>query len=223
MKLSATKIQTYEECPLKFKYIFVLQLMQKDSVALEVGTAYHKALEEYYKNGYEYAINNISTNVTKDLIIKMLDKYLQNPVNGDIINSEQFFSLEYDGVEFTGKIDREDTDKIVEYKSTSLDYKDEQCKGVQANMYSYAVFRLTGVKKDVVYSITNKKKLDSKKYKSQIITVKADELDYSKFEEKLKKIDTLIKNKDFKHNPGTHCYFCPFGRKSGTGNCVYSL
>lgn len=71
MKTSASRLKVYNVCPLQFKYSYILKLLQLESEALLIGSAYHKALEEYYKT---------TAQPTAVALQKMLKKYLENPI-----------------------------------------------------------------------------------------------------------------------------------------------
>ena len=224
MNLSATTIQCYLDCPRRYYFSYVVGLMQRDNRALEIGKAYHSILEIINEYSLNEAIKRVCSDMPEsDMIKRMVEVYLQNPVNGVVVDREKKFKLFIDDIPVVGKIDRVDEDKILDYKTTSVDYKYEDCLGIQTDIYIWAMEVLTGVRYPFVYSIVNKKKLESKKYKAQILTV--DLKDYSK-ENTIKTIkDTYakIKAKEFSPNPGSQCFFCPFGRKNGTGNCEHSL
>jgi CRISPR/Cas system-associated exonuclease Cas4 (RecB family) len=224
MRLSATSIDAYQTCPKRFYYTYVLGLLQRDSTPLKLGKSYHSSLEKLEEYGLEESTKRACEDgVDLELLRKMVETYLKNPVAGNIVEREKYFKLTAGDVEVSGKIDRIDEDKIVDYKTTSTDYKYEDCLGIQTDIYIWAMEELTGVRYPFVYSIVNKKKLDSKKYQAQII--KVDVADYNKENllKTIKEVDTKIKNKEFEPTPGKHCFFCPFGRMYGTNNCKASL
>jgi len=49
LRLSATALETYRECPRRYWYAQVLKLPEEDSIALAFGDGMHKALERFHK------------------------------------------------------------------------------------------------------------------------------------------------------------------------------
>lgn len=246
MILSATSYNTYKECPLKFKYTYIYKLFQPQSNALEIGSAYHLMLE-LHSNGIsdqvaverafeitsKCIIENPKTDKelknnylsSKDGLRAMLDKYKENPVVGNIISREQFFRLtEKDiGVDITGKIDREDDDKTIDYKTTSKDYKEENCKDVQSRLYTFYRWHRDGKIFPFVYSVLNKDKINNPKYKPQKITINYTEDEIKFIPREFKEVNDKIINKEFAPIIGACCYMCQWGRKSGCNVCKHSL
>ena len=58
---------------------------------------------------------------------------------GEMVETEQKETFDIPGtdIKVTVIIDRKDTDKIIDYKTTSVDYKVEDCKNIQSLLYVY--------------------------------------------------------------------------------------
>ncbi len=212
MKTSASKLKIYKTCPLQYRYTHELGFLQPISEAMLLGLAYHKAIENYYQ----------SNQLPNDDVLKpMIQKYLENPVKGIPVENEKVIKFDFEDISIKAIIDRLDEDKIVEYKTSSFDYKEADVSNWQTDLYIWLIYKTTGKLLPMEYSVLNKKKVKSKKYKPQIIRVERDNIE--EIEENLRDVLKHIKYEDFPPNPDSHCYWCPYGRKSGTGNCRYSL
>jgi len=236
--ISATSITTYEECPLKWKYQYIYKLLQLPNDAFIIGIAYHKALQFYHQLPAENTKEKIIKQLKNEMLIKktddeikrfslvrkMFEKYIENPVLGNIIEKEFNFNVTLPGlpVKLYGFVDRVDEDFIIEYKTTSEDYTQERIDNLQSKIYTYAVLKTKGKLLPVKYSINNKKKVDKKEYKPQVLTIQYNQDDMKKLEQKCLEFYNQIQHSEFKHRQGSHCYYCPFGSK-GTDNCPYSL
>jgi hypothetical protein len=230
--ISATKIQTYEECPLRYYYNYELGLLQLPNPAFILGTAYHKAVELLHSDKDEELIKKeIKTIVNNNIeyfstVMGLLRNYMKHPVTGTTIEREFMFSqaVPFIPVPLFGFIDRIDENKIVEYKTTSTDYTQKDTDTLQSKIYTYAVWKKKGKMLPVYYSVNNKKKIKSSSYKPQLLKVEHKEEDMKQLEEKLLNFYNIVSNPSayklgmFYPRKGDHCFWCPYG-KSGTKNC----
>jgi len=236
--ISATSISTYEECPLKWKYQYILKLLQLPNDAFIIGIAYHKALQLYHElpttNTKEKIIEQLKkemiVNKTDDeinrfsLVRKMFEKYTENPLLGNIIEKEFKFEVSLPNlpINLIGYVDRVGEDFIIEYKTTSEDFKQERIDNLQSRIYTYAILKTKGKLLPVKYSINNKKKVNKKEYKPQILTIQYNEDDMKKLEQKCLEFYNQVEHSEFKHKSGSHCRWCPWGNNQ-LGNCSYSI
>ena len=158
--ISATSITTYEECPLKWKYQYIYKLLQLPNDAFIIGIAYHKALQFYHQLPTENTKEKIIKQLKNEMLIKktddeikrfslvrkMFEKYIENPVLGNIIEKEFNFNVTLPSlpVKLYGFVDRVDEDFIIEYKTTSEDYTQERIDNLQSKIYTYAVLKTKG-------------------------------------------------------------------------------
>ena len=235
--ISATSVNTYNMCPRWWYFNYRLHLLQLPNPAFIIGTAYHKCVELHKKKSNSEILNEIKKDVllnsppTKEeinaygLIRVMFEKYCQYPIEGEVVYNEYKFNVPVPGipVNLYGFVDRVDTDKIVEYKTSSYDYEQKDIETIQSKIYTYAIWKSQGKMLPVKYSIMNKTKAGKKDYKPQIMTIQYNEKDMKSLEQELIAFyNKIIHEKDFKYKQGTHCYFCPYGGK-GTNNCDYGL
>lgn len=235
--ISASSINTYSVCPLQWYFNYMLKLVQLPNPAFLVGTAYHKALELFHLGRNDEQIKDevkkLLVSDIKDkeqieryaLVALMFRKYKESPVLGDIVSAEFQFSQPVSLLEVPlfGYIDRVDTDKIVEYKTSSYDYTRKDIESLQSKIYTYVVWKQKGKILPVCYSVNNKKKAKNKDYKVQQMTIEYKETDMIQLEAKLREFYLLVtKEKDFNYKQGTHCRWCAYG-DHGTRNCKYSI
>lgn len=229
-KISATCISSYEMCPLQFFFNYELKLLQLPNPAFIIGTAYHKALELFHTGNSEekikYDIKELVESIEDyALVMGMFNKYKNNPIEGKTISNEFNFTQKVPMVDIPlfGYIDRIDEDKIVEYKTSSFDYKDENIKTLQSLIYTYVVYKQKGKILPVYYSVNNKKKVHNTKYVPQKLIVQYNENDMVNIEKKIQEFyQKVINEKDFKPKQGNHCYWCAYGFK-GTNNCNHCI
>jgi hypothetical protein len=220
--ISATSISTFESCPLRWKYRYIYKLYSLPSAALSIGSDYHKCLENYSKyTSYDFII---LTSKHGKLLDTMVSKYIENPVSGNMQETEYRFSLDLPGlpVPVIGFIDRIDEDKGVEYKTSSYDYQPEHTETIQSKLYSYVLRQRFGRVVPIVYSVMNKKKAHQKKYIPQTLPIVYEDGVLDSLPEEINKTYKDITQSDFPPKPDIHCYWCSWGRKTGDGTCRFS-
>lgn len=127
MGLSYSRMQQYMNCPLAYRFRYVIGLrLEEDKKGTEshdstFGTAIHSALECFYRGGkyvdmvdifskgYPIQLNPDDNAKTKENGIKLLRRYYEeySSFRNDIkvIESEVLTDFEYEGIEFTVKMD----------------------------------------------------------------------------------------------------------------------
>ena len=141
--LSATSIQTYNQCPLKYKYQYIDAIPSApEKLYFQLGKVIHKVLELFHESEYS-SFDDLLMLLDKNWLvggykydqqqeqyrldaINMLNnywKYIQkNPVNKII--TEHWFSFESEHAYLSGKCDRIDID--AQDKISIIDYKTSQ-------------------------------------------------------------------------------------------------
>jgi hypothetical protein len=232
--ISATSINTYNECPKKWQYKYQYKLLEPDNPAFIIGTAFHKAVEMYhsplnssYKNDdeiLEELKKTVMPNKTKEeidryaCVRKMFEKYKENPLilDSDEQKMEYQFSIPLnsllgESINLFGYIDRITDKQIVDYKTTSQDYTDEElAKNIQTDIYSYVFWREKEKMPEVVYYVMNKKKANNKSYKPQVFILQRTVEDMKVLEDKFKEFFDNIINERFEPCPNDHCFWCPW-------------
>ena len=166
---SFSQMETFESCPLQYKYRYLLKIPEMDSAALSFGSSVHRALELFYtdlkaelspseETLLQYYQDNFipygfQGQAHKLRVFKhgqeLLEKYFAtwHDAHGEIVELEQPFTLKLNsgGKEFVlkGKIDRidkhGDTYEIIDYKTGKMPSERELKKSLQLGLYALAV------------------------------------------------------------------------------------
>lgn len=168
LTLSASSIETYQQCPLKFKYRKVLGIPEKPSVNLRKGSAAHAALEWAAKESMAGRSPDVdgmarvakeemetSRNMFPDSeyakaassMKEILEYYAEWEAGSDntLEAAEAKFEIPIGGIRYRGKIDRVEKNprgeyEIVDYKTgKSVKSKKKVPKLPQPNIYVAAV------------------------------------------------------------------------------------
>lgn len=212
--ISATSMSTYITCPMQYYFKYVLELLQPYSSALETWIKVHQFIEDF--DNWKEVVDDWSEEY------KMFEIYKNNPVDWFRLCNEKIFNIDLDDwFVFTWKIDRVDDDKVIDWKTTSTDYKEEDVKKwIQTLLYPYWEFVSSNIIKDVLFYVINKKKYKKKWYKPQIIRCKITKKDIEMAKDKLQWFIWELKKWEFTANPWSHCWYCPFWPwKNWTKNC----
>jgi DNA helicase II / ATP-dependent DNA helicase PcrA len=172
-RLSPSTIETYEDCPLKFKFQHVLKIPTPSKTFFSMGTAVHAVAENLTK------MQKDNVKSTEKLALEILDKhwnpssyrsqktkekqdrvtskdmiktYLQWEKNNKNkpVDVEPYFRIPFNGVTLSGKIDRveqtpEGEYEVIDFK-TGAAYKTKNTikDSVQMNVYAMGVEKLYG-------------------------------------------------------------------------------
>lgn len=158
LNLSASSIETYEQCPLKYRLGNIDKIPQVSSKPqLTFGNIIHKVLEQFHKPiserskerilkllklnweslGFNYSTQEEDFKRQGEELLTNYFNYLQeNPV--EVIEREFQFSFEIDDIVINGKIDRIDKSEngynVIDYKTSKNATKAE--KSIQLAIYS---------------------------------------------------------------------------------------
>lgn len=152
-RLSASRIRTYEQCPMKYYYAYeegVKEVIEKDHLLF--GTLLHTCLERYYKEDKdiidifkeEWEKTNLSNYEHFKEGKSILKKFVkENPKEDAIIfELEKEFETEIEGVPLKAFIDRIDYDpernllQVIDYKSSFIELSDDEAEiDIQLGLY----------------------------------------------------------------------------------------
>lgn len=229
--ISASSLSLYNSCPYCWWMKYVAKCVQEENDALKIGIAFHKCLELFDK---KIPKDEIFKRIKKDLIIKNTDQeidnyalvrdmaeiYFKDPIKGTVLETEKKFSLKLDGipVPLFGYIDKvmEGYD-IVDYKTTSKDFKQEDIDTIQTLCYSYVMWKFNGKIPQVTFYVINKKKIKKPTYKPQILIIKKSTDDVIKFPRICEDFYEKVQAKKFE--PSKEPHFSPFKGMCPTAFC----
>ena len=228
--LSASAIETYEQCPLKYRFGRIDGIPQTASKPqLVFGNIIHFVLQKFHEPGKE---------LTKDRIIKlleeewkkgefdytvreekffdqgqeMLSRYAElindNPPN--VIAREERFSFDLDDITINGAIDRIDKDEngvhIVDYKTSKSSTPAKS--NLQLAVYSMYLKQSDSEKFGGIPTSASLHFLRDEEKPLRSHSFTADDLE--KTEEKINKVASSVRRKEFKEKTGKHCDWCDY-------------
>jgi len=174
---SYTQLESYERCPLQYKYQFVLKVPTAPAAALSFGDTIHKTLQQFYQQflkdktvgekeilevyrknwsplGYASTAHEARMKKEGEAMLKKFLGKFHNP-NVNITGLEKFFKIKItDDVSILGKIDRIDNlDKgeieIIDYKTGKKPDDKLLRKNFQLSIYALAATDIGLYKKKI--------------------------------------------------------------------------
>ena len=235
--LSATSIQTYNQCPLKYKYKYIDAIPSApEKLYFQLGKVIHKVLELFHKleynsledllrlldenwqeGGYKYKLQEEQNRLDANNMLNNYWQYFQNnPVNKII--TEHWFSFETEHAYLSGKCDRIDINKndkisIIDYKTSKISKTENEIKkDIQLGIY--ALFSsVHGVEMNdgkIIHNIPEKISMLFLRENNPEVTVQFNSDDIEKFNKQIKLTAESIKRCEFEGSKGKHCEWCDF-------------
>lgn len=228
--LSASAVEIFEECPLRFKLEREWNLPRDVSAALQYGAAIHRVLRTFYdaqRFGREISAAELQEQFRQDLASTGIadryqyDLYLNQGLEQlrqfvelarttpppDVIETEHRFELQIGSAKVTGRVDRidrigADEVAIVDYKTGKAKSQDEADQSLQLSLYALAAREAWG-KRAAALMFFN---LETN---APVITARNDtELEEAK--QRVMGVADKIARQEFGAKPGRHCGFCPY-------------
>ena len=165
-RLSATAVETYERCPLQFKFEREWRLARQVHAALQYGAAMHRVLRTYYDSARlgrartdgellqlfrdDLAAAGIQDEYQRDLYVKQGLQQLQDFLAGtrsapapEVLHTEEWFEVQIAGTKVAGRIDRMDrapdgSVRIVDYKTGKARSQEDADDSLQLSIYAMA-------------------------------------------------------------------------------------
>jgi RecB family exonuclease len=228
--LSASSIETYEECPLRFKLEREWNLPRDVPASLHYGAAMHRVLHTFYNaQRYErevsddelieqfradFASAGIADRYQYDLYRRQGEEQLQqffqaarSAPRPEVIETERRFELLMGSAKLAGRVDRIDrtgpnTVAIVDYKTGKPWSQEDADDSLQLSLYAIAARETFGKNADrlILYNLENN---------TPVFTTRTDaELEAAKM--RVQKAADGIAQGKFAAHPGYHCVFCPY-------------
>jgi DNA helicase-2/ATP-dependent DNA helicase PcrA len=228
--LSASAIEIYEECPLRFKLEREWNLPRDVSAALHYGAAMHGVLRSFYDAlRYQREISDddlleqfrsalasagIADRYQYELYLRQGREQLRQFFDGarnasapEVLETERRFELQVGSAKLAGRVDRIDrtgpeTVAIVDYKTGKPKSQEDADESLQLSLYALAAREVFGKRAErlIFHNLENN---------TAICTTRNDgELEAAKL--RVRKVAEGIARGEFPPNPKYHCAFCPY-------------
>jgi DNA helicase II / ATP-dependent DNA helicase PcrA len=228
--LSASSIETYEECPLRFKLEKEWNLPHEVSASLHYGAAMHGVLRTFYdaeryqreiaddelleQFRSELASRGIADRYQYELYlrqgIEQLRQFFESARSAappEVVETERKFELQVGSAKLAGRVDRvdrtgPDTVAIVDYKTGKPKSQEDADESLQLSLYALAARETWGMRADrlIFHNLENN---------IPVFTTRNDaELEAAKM--RVQKVADGIAEGKFAADPGYHCAFCPY-------------
>ncbi len=228
--LSASAIEIYEECPLRFKLEREWNLPRDVPASLHYGAAMHNVLHTFYDaQRYEREVSDdelleqfrselaaagIADRYQYELYLRQGREQLQQffgvargAPRPEVLETERKFELLVGSAKLTGRVDRidrtgADTVAIVDYKTGKPRSQEDADESLQLSLYALAARDAFGKRADrlIFHNLENN---------VAVCTTRSDgELEAAKL--RVREAAEGIARGEFPANPKYHCAFCPY-------------
>ena len=228
--LSASSIEMYEQCPLRFKLEREWNLPRDVPASLQYGAAMHRVLHTFYdaqRYGRQISDEVLLENFRADLATagiadryqyelylrqgkEQLTQFLEWARAGtpeEVLQTEQKFDLKVEETKLSGRVDRMDRLAsggvvVVDYKTGKPKSQEDADKSLQLSLYGLAAKEFWGLRAErlIFHNLEDN---------TQMVTTRCDaELEEAK--ERVRKAAESITEKKFPAKPGFQCGFCPY-------------
>ena len=229
-RLSASAVETYETCPLQFKFEREWKLSRERHAALQYGGAMHRVLRTYYDSvrfGKAKSDEDVLQLFREDLITAGIqddyqrDLYLKQGIEQltdfleathasatpEVLHTEEWFEVQIAGTKVAGRIDRIDRKAdgsvaIVDYKTGKARSQEDADESLQLSIYAMAAHMKWGyrVGELVFHNLEGNVEVASKRAEFQLEQAR----------ERVQAVARGIADGNFKPKPDFHCTFCTF-------------
>jgi RecB family exonuclease len=230
LQLSASAVDTYERCPLRFKFERDWRLASKPAAAMQYGASMHRVLRNYYdalRAGRPLSEQQLIDDFRNDLASASIqDQYqyelyekqgvgqlkdffaaAQRSIPLEVLHTEEWFEIKLGETRLTGRIDRMDRTPdggvvVVDYKTGKARDQDDADDSLQLSIYAIAAREKWGydVGSLVFYNLEEN---------VPVATVRS-EAELRIARDRVAAAAERIAAGDFKPKVDFHCSFCSF-------------
>ena len=228
--LSASTIEIYEECPLRFKLEREWNLPRDVPASLHYGAAMHRILHTFYdaqRYGREIGDDDLLELFRSDLAaagiadryqyelylrqgMEQLRQFLEGARSAappEVIETERRFELQVGAAKLAGRVDRidrtgADTVAIVDYKTGKPRSQEDADESLQLSLYALAAREIWGKRADrlILYNLENNTPVCSTRTDAELEAAKL----------RVEEVAERIARGEFPSKAGYHCAFCPY-------------
>ncbi|MBZ5655677.1 MAG: ATP-dependent helicase [Acidobacteriia bacterium] len=228
--LSATAIEIYEECPLRFKLEREWNLPRDVPASLHYGAAMHRVLRTFYdaqRFGRQIADAELLEAFRADLASAGIadryqyDLYLRQGMEQlgqflelarqvpppEVLQTEQRFELQVSSAKLTGRVDRidrsgSDAVDIVDYKTGKPRLQEDADNSLQLSLYALAAKEVWGERAEhlIFYNLENNTSVSTTRSDAELEAAKS----------RVEDVADAIAHGKFPAKPGYQCTLCPY-------------
>jgi DNA helicase-2/ATP-dependent DNA helicase PcrA len=228
--LSATAVETYETCPLQFKFEREWRLARQVHAAMQYGASMHRVLRTYYDSARlgrtrnddellqlfrdDLTASGIQDEYQRHLYLEQGVEQLQDFLAGtrsatapEVLHTEEWFDVQIAGTKVAGRIDRMDraadgSVNIVDYKTGKARSQEDADESLQLSIYAMAAREKWGYRVGalVFHNLEGNVPVYSKRTEFQLEEAR----------ERVLAVARGIADGDFKPKPDFYCNFCAF-------------
>jgi DNA helicase-2/ATP-dependent DNA helicase PcrA len=229
-RLSASAVESYETCPLQFKFEREWKLSREVQAAMQYGATMHRVLRTYYDSVRlgrvktndellqlfrdDLATTGIQDEYQRGLYLKKGLQQLQDFLSGthstpppDVLHTEEWFDVQIAGAKVIGRIDRVDrgadgTVNIVDYKTGKAQSQEDADESLQLSIYAMAAHEKWGYRVGslVFHNLEGNVPVSSKRANFQLEEAR----------ERVRAVARGIAEGNFEPKLDHHCNFCAF-------------
>jgi DNA helicase-2/ATP-dependent DNA helicase PcrA len=229
-RLSASAVETYETCPLQFKFEREWKLARQVHAAMQYGAAMHRVLHTFYDSARlgrtksddeliqlfrdDPGMSAIQDNYQRDLYLKQGLEQLRDFLAGtrsapapEVLHTEEWFDVQIDRTKVAGRIDRMDrradgSVAIVDYKTGKARSQEDADESLQLSIYAMAAHEKWGydVGELVFHNLEGNVPISSRRTDFQLEGAR----------ERVLAVARGIADGNFEPNVDFHCTFCAF-------------
>jgi RecB family exonuclease len=229
LELSASSLQSYENCPLAYKLRYDWRLPEDAGAAMQFGSAMHLALKAYFDGVRagrtpdeetviacfldEFAKAKIDEPLQRELYTKdgidQLTAFLRSRYarpEGKVLETERRFKVEIGGATVKGRLDRLDSNgdgevSVVDYKTGKAKTQEDADDSLQLSVYALAAKVLGHTPASLAFiNLQNGTAVESQRTADQLRDA----------EGKVATIAAKIAAGEFEPKPGGRCMFCSY-------------
>jgi DNA helicase-2/ATP-dependent DNA helicase PcrA len=229
-RLSASAVESYETCPLQFKFEREWKLSRQVHAAMQYGASMHRVLRTYFDSVRvgrkktdeeviqlfqdDLAATGIQDDYQRDLYLKQGLQQLKDFLAGtrltpppDVLHTEEWFDVQIAGTKVAGRIDRIDRNPdgsvaIVDYKTGKARSQEDADESLQLSIYAMAAHEKWGYRVGalVFHNLEGNVPVFSKRSEFQLAEAR----------ERVLAVARGIAEGNFEPKLDYHCNFCAF-------------
>jgi len=228
--LSASGLETYRSCPLKYYYSYVIQIPGAPSAALRFGSIMHGALKQVVGR-LAFQPETLQDGIIEAILREYwAEAFFADPVQErkywamgleqlagirrtlsekpfQLHSQEKTFEFSRGGIKVLGRIDQINRlagkrVELIEYKTGRAQTQKDADSSLQLTLYALACREVLDLEpvEMVLYNLETQERLRTKR----------DPEDFRDLEELLRETSSKISAQRFLPDPGYHCRFCDF-------------